>query len=61
MADDAVLREVDSALVAALKDVVEERHWVLVHSERGVYMAEVVGQSVVTRLDRRDGDGDLGV
>jgi hypothetical protein len=50
MADDAALRDDDSALVAALRDVVEERHWVLVRSERDVYTAELVGQGVIAPL-----------
>jgi hypothetical protein len=55
------LQSVSVSVTSALKDVVEERHWVLVRSERDVYTAQLVGQGVVARLDQRDGDRDLGV
>jgi hypothetical protein len=43
----------DPLLVAALCDVVRQRGWVFAHAERDVYTAELVGQGVVARLDRR--------
>jgi hypothetical protein len=50
----------DSAeLLDALADVVRSRGWVDVHAERDVYTAELVGQSVVARLDPIESCTDL--
>ena len=55
------LQSLSVSVTSALNDVVEERHWVHVRSERDVYTAELVDQAVVARFDQRDGDRDLGV